>query len=87
LEFFWHHQRRWWCREAKCPRKLFTESIAQIPAGARVTARLREAAGRRVRDAGSTVIQAARDLHLSWPTVMSAFRASAREVTGARCPR
>ncbi|MEU0413527.1 transposase family protein [Streptomyces griseorubiginosus] len=44
LEFFWH-KRRWWCRESKCPRKSFTESIAQIPAGARVTARRREAAG------------------------------------------
>jgi transposase len=37
-----------------------------------------------VRDAGSTVIQAARDLHLSWPTVMNAFRAAARE--GVRAP-
>ncbi|WP_406224578.1 hypothetical protein [Streptomyces canus] len=77
MEFFWH-KRRWWCREPKCPRKSFTESIPQIPAGARVTARLR--------DAGSTVIQAARDLHLSWPTVMGAFRTSAREVTGAPLP-
>ncbi|MFJ9483064.1 ISL3 family transposase [Streptomyces mirabilis] len=85
LEFFWH-KRRWWCREPKCPRKSFTESIAQIPAGARVTARLREAAGHRVRDAGSTVIQAARDLHLSWPTVMDAFRTSAREVIDAPLP-
>ncbi|MDQ0933290.1 helix-turn-helix domain-containing protein [Streptomyces turgidiscabies] len=85
LEFFWH-KRRWWCREPNCPRKSFTESIAQIPAGARITARLREAAGHRVRDAGSTVIQAARDLRLSWPTVMGAFRASAREVARASLP-
>ncbi|MBP2056148.1 transposase [Streptomyces griseochromogenes] len=85
LESFWH-KRCWWCREPACPRKSFTESIARIPAGAWVTARLREAAGRRVRDAGSTVIQAARDLHLSWPTVMSAFRASAREVVDAPLP-
>ena len=45
-----------------------------------------EAAGRRVRDAGSTVVQAARDLHLSWPTVMDAFRTSAREVVDAPLP-
>ena len=38
LEFFWH-KRRWRCREPKCLRKSFTESIAQIPAGARVTTR------------------------------------------------
>jgi transposase len=85
LVLLWH-KRRWWCREPKCPRKSFTESIAQIPAGARITARLRQAAGRQVRDAGSTVIQAARDLHLSWPTVMGAFRTTAREVVDAPLP-
>ncbi|GAA2116963.1 transposase family protein [Actinomadura alba] len=68
------------------PRKSFTEQIEQIPAGARITTRLRGAAGRRVRDAASTVIQAARDLHLSWPTVMDAFRTAAREVTEAPLP-
>ncbi|MFG2629148.1 helix-turn-helix domain-containing protein [Streptomyces sp. NPDC048473] len=78
LEFRWH-KRRWWCREAGCLRRSFTEQIPQIPAGARLTARLRGAAGRRIRDAGSTVIQAARDLHLSWPTVMEAFRTQARD--------
>ncbi|MFD8396524.1 transposase family protein [Streptomyces sp. NPDC059680] len=44
--------------------------MTQIPARARITGRLRQAAGHRVRDAGSTVIQAARDLHLSWSTVI-----------------
>jgi transposase len=39
-----------------------------------------------VRDAGSTVIQAARDLHLSWPTVMDAFRTQACEVVEAPLP-
>jgi hypothetical protein len=79
LEFLWH-KRRWWCREASCPRKSFTEQIPQIPAGARLTERLRSAAGRRVRDAGSTVVQAARDLALSWPVVMDAFRTAATTV-------
>ena len=50
LEFLWH-KRRWWCREPACPRKSFTE---QIPAGARLTTRLRAAAGYRVRDAGTS---------------------------------
>ncbi|KUO20193.1 hypothetical protein AQJ91_15530 [Streptomyces dysideae] len=48
--------------------------------------RLRDAAGRRIRDAASTVIQAARDLHLSWPTEMDAFRTAAHEVTQAPLP-
>jgi transposase len=86
LEFRWH-KRRWWCREAGCPRRSFTEQIPQIPAGARLTARLRGAAGCRIRDAGSTVIQAARDLDLSWPTVMEAFRTQARDVTEAPLPQ
>ncbi|WP_394816597.1 transposase family protein [Streptomyces lancefieldiae] len=83
LEYRWH-KRRWWCREADCPRRSFTE---QIPAGARLTARLRGAAGRRIQDVGSTVIQATRDLHLSWPTVMEAFRAQARDVAEAPLPQ
>lgn len=85
LEFVWH-KRRWWCRETACPRRSFREQIEQIPAGARITGRLRSASGRRVRDGGSTVIQTARDLHLSWPTVMNAFRTAAREVVGAPLP-
>ncbi|MFM9634012.1 MULTISPECIES: hypothetical protein [Streptomyces] len=64
LEFRWH-KRCWWRRKAGCPRRSFTEQIPQIPAGARLTGQLRDTAGRRIRDAGSTVIQAARDLHLS----------------------
>ncbi|WP_073946017.1 ISL3 family transposase [Streptomyces kebangsaanensis] len=85
LEFFWH-KRRWWCREPSCPRRSFTEQTEQIPASARITLRLRAAAGRRIRDAGSTVVRAARDLHLSWPTVMHAFRDQAREVVDAPLP-
>ncbi|MGO4422427.1 transposase family protein, partial [Streptomyces sp. MCAF7] len=77
---------RWYCREPACSRRSFTEQVPQIPARARITSRLRAWAGRRVRDAGSTVIQAARDLHLSGPTVMDAFRAQAREVVEAPLP-
>ncbi len=86
LEFRWH-KRRWWCREPDCPRRSFTEQIPQIPAGARLTERLRCSAGRRVRDAGSTVVQAARDLGMSWPVVMDAFRATATAVIEAPLPK
>lgn len=85
LEFVWC-KRRWYCRESGCERKSFTEQVRQIPAGARITGRLRRAAALRVRDAASTVVQAARDLHVSWPTVMDAFRAAAREVAEAPLP-
>lgn len=80
LQVVWH-KRRWYCTEPLCPRKSFTEQVRQVPAGARITQRLRQAAGRRVSDAGSTVVQAARDLRLSWPTVMDAFRTAGQEVT------
>ncbi|MCP3820573.1 ISL3 family transposase [Streptomyces sp. A3M-1-3] len=86
MEFFWH-KRRWWCGEAACPRKSFTEQIEEIPAGARITTRLRAWAGHRVRDAGSTVVQAGRDLGLSWPVVMNAFRTAATTVIQAPLPQ
>ncbi|MFE2672902.1 transposase [Streptomyces hygroscopicus] len=54
-----------------------------MPTGARITTRPREAAGRWVRDAGSIVVQATRDLRLSWPTVMDAFRTAGQQVTAA----
>ncbi|MGW2741945.1 transposase family protein [Streptomyces sp. NPDC001450] len=44
LQFRWH-ERRWWCREPLWPRKSFTEQLPQIPARARLTTRLRQAAG------------------------------------------
>ncbi|MER6528507.1 ISL3 family transposase [Streptomyces sp. NPDC001508] len=82
LQRVWH-KRRWYCTGPACPRRTFTEQVRQVPAGARITGRLRDAAGRRVRDAGSTVVQAARDLGLPWPTVMDAFRTAGQEVTAA----
>jgi len=82
LELVWR-KRRWYCSDPACPRRTFTEQVRQVPAGARITSRLREAAGRRVCDAGSTVVQAARDLRLSWPTVMNAFRTAGTQVTAA----
>ena len=85
LEFVWH-KRRWLCHEQACPRKSFTEQIPRIPAGKRLTGRLRSTAGRRIRDAGSTVIQAARDLHVSWPAARDAFKAVAQEVVEAPLP-
>ena len=82
LQLVWH-KRRWYCTEPLCPRKSFTEQVRQVPARAGITQRLRRAAGQRVRDAGSTVVRAARDLCLSWPTVMDAFCTAGQEMTAA----
>jgi transposase len=71
------HKRRWRCREPECGRGSFTESVPQLPARARVTARLKEAAGQAVAVGGRTVAQAGRDHGLSWPVVAAAFTAQA----------
>jgi hypothetical protein len=51
--------------------------VTQIPPRARVTTRLRQTAGDHVCDHGHTVIQAGRELGLSWPTVLAAVRTQA----------
>jgi transposase len=74
------HKRRWYCRSAGCRRASFTEAVPQVPPRARITSRLRVAAGVAVRDGGCTIAQSARDHGLSWPTVAAAFTAVARLV-------
>lgn len=72
VELRWHKS-RWHCAEALCPRGSFTEQVRQVPAGARLTTALRREAGRAVADDGRTVVQAGRDLGISWPTAQAAF--------------
>lgn len=57
--------------------------MPEAPARARLTRRLRQAAGAAVADAGRTIVQAARDHSLSWPVVAAAFTAHARQVLPA----
>jgi transposase len=76
-------KRRWRCDTQACPRRSFTESVAQVPARARLTLRLRQVAGAAVADRGATVVQAARDLRLSWPVVSAAFTTHAKRVLPA----
>ena len=76
-------KRRWHCDEAGCPRKSFTEQVPQVPARARITVRLRQAAGAAVADGNRTIVQAARDLGVSWPVVAAAFTAHAGTVLPA----
>jgi transposase len=70
------HKVQWRCREAGCPRRAFTESIAELPPRARVTGRLRRHAGKAV-GAGRAVSAVSADLPISWPTVHAAFVAHA----------
>src|SRR5690349_19618122 len=66
-------KRRWRCRAPSCGRGSFTESAPALPPRARVTTRLKTAAGRAVAVGGRTITQAGRDHGLSWPTVSAAF--------------
>lgn len=74
------HKRRWYCDEPSCVRGSFTEAVPAIPARARLTCRLREAAGAAVADGGRTVVQSARDHAVSWPVVAASFTAHAARV-------
>lgn len=74
------HKSRWRCGESGCERGSFTERTAQIPARGRITEALRREAGAAVCDGGRTVVQAGRDLGLSWPVVHRALTAYAEEV-------
>jgi transposase len=66
------HKTQYRCRELRCPRKAFTESIPEVPAGARVTGRLRRHAARTV-GAGQSVAAAVAGLPISWPVAHDAF--------------
>jgi transposase len=80
MELVWR-KRRWYCRESSCGRKSFTESTPAVPAGARITTRLREHAGDLVVDGlCATVAAAGRMTGVSWPTAMDAVRAAAERV-------
>jgi transposase len=64
-------KRRWRCRTAECPRRTFTEQVAQVPAGMRTTTRLRAALAVAVED-GRDQAEVAVAHRVSWPTVQRA---------------
>lgn len=74
LQVRWH-KRQYACRESACPRKAFTEQIPELPAGARLTGRLRRHVARLVA-AGAAVSTACGAL-MSWPIGHAAFVAHA----------
>ena len=77
---------RWRCREDYCGRSSFTEAIAQIPARARTTRRLRTQIGAAIGDAARSVSEVAAEYGVSWPTAHRAFVAHAEKVLGEPQP-
>ena len=68
---------RWRCREDYCERSSFTEAIAQVPARARTTTRLRSQVGAAIGAAARSVAEVADAHSVSWPTAHRAFVAHA----------
>src|ERR1700758_3485928 len=71
---------RWRCRQDYCERSSFTETIAQVPARARTTQRLRTQIGTAIGDAARSVTEVATAHGVSWPTAHRAFVAHAEAV-------
>jgi len=70
------HKRQYRCLERACPRKAFTESIAEIPPRARVTGRLCRKAAAEVAS-GRSVSAVAAEYGLSWPVTHRHYTAHA----------
>nr|WP_198588511.1 ISL3 family transposase [Geodermatophilus chilensis] len=68
------HKVQYACRETACVRRAFTEQIPEVPAGARVTGRLRRHVAGRVAD-GLPVSTACAGV-MGWPTAHAAFVAA-----------
>ena len=79
------HKRQYRCGEEACPRTAFTECIPELPAGARVTGRLRRAAAAVV-EGGASVAAAVRAHRVSWPVVHAAYVARADAVLTEPAP-
>jgi len=77
---------RWRCREDYCERSSFTEAIAQVPARARTTRRLRTQIGAAIGDEARSVAEVAAGHGVSWPTAHRAVVAHAEAVLGEPQP-
>lgn len=78
IRLVWHKS-RWRCRESRCPRGSFTESLPQVRPRARLTTRLYEQVGAGVADGYSCVLAAAHAHGVSWPVAHAAFVAHVTE--------
>jgi transposase len=79
-------KRRWRCREAACPRGSFTESLPAVPAGARVTTRLRRECGAGIADRFTCVQAGALHYQISWPVAHAAYVAHVEQALTASLP-
>ncbi len=72
IRLVWH-KRRWRCREVDCGRPSFTECLPTVPAGARLTTRLRAECGAGIAGGFSCVSAAAEHYGVDWRIANAAF--------------
>jgi len=85
IRLVWH-KRRWRCREAACARATFTESLTAVPAGARLTTRLRAECGAGIAGGFSCVSAAAGHYGIDWRIAHAAFIAHVDPALGQPLP-
>lgn len=85
VRLLWH-KRRWRCRERRCVRASFTESLPAVPARARVSTRLRTQCGAAVADGFSCVAAGAAHYGISWPVAHAAYIAHVDAALAAPLP-
>jgi transposase len=73
----WCRRRRLACREPACPRLSFTQVSVQVPARARLTARLREQLAQAIAGSNRAVAEVAAEHGVSWHTAHRALIAAA----------
>jgi len=73
----WCRRRRLACREPDCPRLSFTQASEQVPARARLTARLRERLAAAIAGSNRAVADVAAEHAVSWHTAHKALVAAA----------
>ncbi len=82
----WVRKRRFACVEVLCERRSFTETIAQLPARARVTTRLKVRVCASVTTTNRAVSEVARDHGIAWWTVHRILVRAAADVLGQAGP-
>jgi len=82
----WVRKRRFRCTEPLCPRRLFTQSCAQLPARSRLTDRLRVKVATAVTATNRAMSEVAAEHDLAWGTVNRILVGAAVTAVGQAAP-
>jgi len=83
LQVIWR-KRRYWCREAACAQRVFTERSEQVPPRRRLTLRLRERLEQAASRSARAVADVAGEYGVSWWSVQRALVVKAAQLEAAR---